>query len=64
MNTQDQPQPAPNPDLKSLERLVGKWTMSGDTQGTVIYEWKARLAKIATVVMVHGSTLAAVGISR
>ena len=37
-NTQDQ-QPVPNPDLKSLERLVGRWTMSGDTQGTVIYEW-------------------------
>ena len=37
-NTQDQ-RPSPNPDLKSLERLVGRWTMSGNTRGTVIYEW-------------------------
>lgn len=29
----------PNPDLKSLDRLVGTWAMSGDVQGTVTYEW-------------------------
>ena len=29
----------PNPDLRSLERLVGTWEMSGDVRGTVTYEW-------------------------
>jgi hypothetical protein len=28
-----------HPDLKSLERLVGTWNISGDAQGTVTYEW-------------------------
>jgi hypothetical protein len=36
-NTQ-QP-PAPNPDLKGLERLVGTWNVSGGAQGRVTYEW-------------------------
>ncbi len=31
--------PNPNPDLKSLDRLVGSWKLSGDTEGTVTYEW-------------------------
>lgn len=31
--------PQPNPDLKSLGRLVGTWKMSGDTYGTTTYEW-------------------------
>ena len=29
----------PHPDLRSLEPLVGTWTLSGDTQGAVTYEW-------------------------
>ena len=29
----------PNPDLKSLERLVGTWDVSGGAAGTVTYEW-------------------------
>ena len=29
----------PNPDLKALDRLVGTWELSGDTSGTVAYEW-------------------------
>ena len=29
----------PNPDLRSLDRLVGTWALSGDTTGTVTYEW-------------------------
>lgn len=29
----------PNPDLRSLDRLVGTWRLSGDTSGTVSYEW-------------------------
>lgn len=31
--------PAPNPDLKSLDRLVGTWKVSGGVDGTVTYEW-------------------------
>lgn len=31
--------PEPNPDLRSLDRLVGSWSVSGDTAGTVTYEW-------------------------
>ena len=31
--------PEPNPDLKSLDRLVGTWEMSGDVQGRVSFEW-------------------------
>lgn len=38
-NTQA-PQPSePNPDLKSLERLVGTWKVFGGAQGTATYEW-------------------------
>jgi hypothetical protein len=29
----------PNPDLKSLDRLVGTWKISGGAQGKVTYEW-------------------------
>ena len=39
-NTQVQQEtPKPNPDLKSLDRLVGTWKMSGGVGGQVIYEW-------------------------
>lgn len=31
----------PNPDLQPLNRLVGTWKLSGDTEGTVTYEWMA-----------------------
>ena len=31
--------PEPSPDLRSLDRLVGTWEMSGDVQGTVVFEW-------------------------
>ena len=31
--------PVPNSDLKALNALVGKWKLSGDTQGTVMYQW-------------------------
>lgn len=31
--------PEPSPDLKSLDRLVGTWEMSGDVGGTVVFEW-------------------------
>ena len=31
--------PAPNPDLKALDRLVGTWEVSGDARGRVTYEW-------------------------
>lgn len=29
----------PNPDLKSLEALMGTWQVSGGTQGQIRYEW-------------------------
>lgn len=32
-------QPLPNPDLHALNRLVGTWRLSGETDGTVTYEW-------------------------
>ncbi len=31
--------PVPNSDLKALDALVGKWKLSGDTHGTVMYQW-------------------------
>jgi hypothetical protein len=30
---------SPDPDLKSLDRLVGTWRISGGSEGTVTYEW-------------------------
>ena len=36
----DQPaQSPPNPDLKSLDKLVGTWKVTGEADGTVTYEW-------------------------
>jgi hypothetical protein len=32
-------QPKPNPDLKSLDRLVGTWKQSGEVDGEITYEW-------------------------
>ena len=34
-----QQEPRPNPDLQSLDRLVGTWRVSGEAVGTVTYEW-------------------------
>jgi len=33
-----QPQ-EPNPDLKSLDKLVGTWKQSGGVEGEITYEW-------------------------
>ncbi len=41
MTTDSKTTPVPNPDLKSLEPLIGTWHLLGDTQGTVSYEWLA-----------------------
>ena len=35
-----QQSPRPNPDLKSLDRLVGTWNVSGEAQGQISYEWQ------------------------
>ena len=35
----EQQQPTPNPDLKSLDRLIGTWQLSEETRGTVSYTW-------------------------
>ena len=32
-------QPKPNPDLKSLDRLIGTWKQSGEVEGKITYEW-------------------------
>jgi hypothetical protein len=29
----------PNPDLTTLDRLIGTWSVSGEAVGTVTYEW-------------------------
>ncbi|MGA9770687.1 MAG: hypothetical protein WBV94_16725 [Blastocatellia bacterium] len=34
-----QQSPEPNPDLKSLDRLVGTWNVTGEAQGQIRYEW-------------------------
>ena len=38
-NTRVQQPPEPDPDLKSLDRLVGSWEISGGAQGKTTYEW-------------------------
>jgi len=39
-SVQTLPQPIkPNPDLKSLDRLVGTWKLSGEAKGQFSYEW-------------------------
>lgn len=32
-------EPGPNPDLRSLDRLIGTWTLTGETSGSVRYKW-------------------------
>ncbi len=40
VNTQVPSQPvSPDPDLSSLEPLVGTWTLSGETKGQATYSW-------------------------
>src|SRR5919112_4882715 len=29
----------PHPDLTSLDRMIGTWAVSGEAEGTVVYEW-------------------------
>jgi len=36
--TEQQP-PTPNPDLRSLDRLIGTWNVTGGAVGQVTYEW-------------------------
>ena len=31
--------PKPNPDLRSLDRLIGTWKQSGEVEGEITYEW-------------------------
>ena len=38
-NAQAYQQPEPTPDLRSLDRLVGTWEISGGAQGRATYEW-------------------------
>src|SRR5215213_7440834 len=32
-------QPKPNPDLKSLDRLIGTWNQGGALSGKTTFEW-------------------------
>lgn len=32
--------PQPNPDLKKLDKLVGKWELSGQVQGKTRFKWR------------------------
>jgi hypothetical protein len=36
---QDQQAPEPNPDLRTLDRLVGTWNVAGGAEGQITYEW-------------------------
>ena len=57
MATHAQPQPSqPNPDLKSLDRLVGTWNVSGpDIHGQVRFEWmEGGFFLLQHVDFVHG----------
>src|SRR5215210_4574918 len=38
-NTNAQQPPKPDPDLKSLNKLVGSWEVSGGAHGRVTFEW-------------------------
>lgn len=29
----------PNTDLRTLDKLIGEWTVSGEAEGTTTYEW-------------------------
>jgi hypothetical protein len=37
--TEEPKAPARNPGLKALNKLVGTWTVSGETDGELSYEW-------------------------
>lgn len=46
----------PAADLKSLEPLVGTWTLSGDTSGQMTYQWmEGGFFLLQHLDMVHGS---------
>ena len=48
-------QPKPNPDLKSLNRLIGTWKQSGELAGEITYEWaEGGFFLIQRVDFVHG----------
>ena len=38
-NPQPTQQLRPNPDMRTLEKLIGTWQVTGDAEGTVTYEW-------------------------
>jgi hypothetical protein len=31
--------PRPDPDLRSLDKLIGTWRVTGEAEGTTTYEW-------------------------
>lgn len=38
-DTTERRAPGPSPVLQTLDRLIGTWTVSGEAEGTVTYEW-------------------------
>jgi hypothetical protein len=50
-DSQSPEQPAPNPALKSLDRLAGTWNVSGqDIDGQITFEWKAAFSLHSTSI--------------
>lgn len=48
----------PHPDLKSLEILVGTWTLSGETKGQITYSWmEGGFFLLQQVDFEHGANL-------
>lgn len=47
--------PVPNTDLKTLNRLVGTWELSGDATGRVTYEWRRRVRRYRRGFRIYGS---------
>jgi len=50
-------QSKPNPDLKSLDRLIGTWKQSGELDGEITYEWaEGGFFLIQRVDFTHGES--------
>ena len=48
----------PNPDLKSLDRLIGTWRQSGELDGEITYEWaEGGFFLIQRVDFTHGENM-------
>ena len=49
------PAPQPNPDLQSLDQLIGTWRVSDEAEGEVRYEWMdGRCVMMQHFDLLHG----------